>query len=173
MTKATVTIAAPSFTTDNKTIAAQIKSIARVGPRLDALIHATATSIIMRAEAHGDCSQAQQLLDAMPKSGRALALKAWFETFSPIVFVEGKDGVKKAKLQKGAKAKPFMTDDAKATPFWELNPEKAIQPFDFDKAIASIMKRYEDAQKEGKPIKDAEKTAFKIEALRKSFVKAD
>lgn len=151
-----------------------IATIRTSGAKLDALIHATAMIIMRRGapieaggEGHGDVSLLLPLIAAMPKSGRPKALLAWFQTFSPIT-VNG-DG-DKAGIVKGEKARPWMVADAEATPFWKLNPEKDVQVFDFDKAMASLLKRYDDQVKAGKITPD-ELLVKRIASARK-LVKA-
>jgi len=130
-----------------------IATIRTSGAKLDTLIHTTAMIIMRRGapveaggEGHGDVSLLLPLIAAMPKSGRPKALLAWFQTFSPIT-VNG-DG-DKAGITKGEKARPWMLADAEATPFWLLNPEKDVQVFDFDKAMQSLLNRYEKQVKDG------------------------
>lgn len=147
-----------------------IATIRTSGAKLDALIHATAMIIMKRGapveaggEGHGDVSLLLPLLAAMPKSGRPKALLAWFQTFSPIT-VNG-DG-NKAGITKGEKAKPWMVADAEATPFWQLNPEKDVQVFDFDKAMTALLNRYQKQVADG-TIKPDEVLVKRIAAARK------
>ena len=140
-----------------------IATIRKSGAKLDSLIHETACIIMQRGFDHEDVSLLLPLLAAMPKSGRPKALLAWFQTFSPIT-VNG-DG-NKAGIRKDAKAPQWMVEDAIAKPFWQLNPEKDVQVFDFDKAMASLLKRYDDQVKAGKLTPD-EMTVKRIAAARK------
>ena len=123
-----------------------IATIRKSGAKLDSLIHETACIIMQRGFDHEDVSLLLPLLAAMPKSGRPKALLAWFQTFSPIT-VNG-DG-NKAGIRKDAKAPQWMVSDAIAKPFWQLNPEKDVQVFDFDKAMQSLLNRYEKQVKDG------------------------
>lgn len=148
----------------NKVAKANIRTIKQSGAKLDTLIHTTAMIIMQRSHDHDDCSLLLPLLNAMPKSGRPKALLAWFQTFSPVT-VNG-DG-NKAGIIKGPKAKPWMLADAQATPFWALNPEKDVQVFDFDKAMASLIGRYERQVKEGVISSTDEALALRIKAARR------
>lgn len=140
-----------------------IATIRKSGAKLDALIHDTAVIIMERGQEHGDVSLLLPLLQAMPKSGRPKALLAWFQTFSPIT-VSG-DG-DKAGIRKDAKAPQWMVEDAKATPFWLLNPEKDVQVFDFDKAMTALLRRYDTQVKDG-IIQPDEVLAKRIASARK------
>lgn len=149
-----------------------ISTIKKSGAKLDQLIHETACIIMQRGApaelgGHGDVSLLLPLLDAMPKSGRPKALLAWFQTFSPIT-VSG-DG-NKAGIRKDAKAPQWLIEDAKAKPFWKLNPEKDVQVFDFDKAMSALLSRANKQAKDGKLVID-EALAKRLAAARK-LVKA-
>lgn len=163
MTKTAANYAAPANLTQIDT---NIKWIGRTGKKLDAIIHATACAIIVHAQQHGDCSRAKTLLDAMPKSGRAKALLAWFETMSPIRF----NGDGEVGLLADKEKRVWMVDEAKATPFWELNPEKDVVVFDLDKALAALLKKANDQEQKGVFVPDAA-TKARLAQVR-SLVKA-
>jgi len=121
-----------------------IKTIKTSGAKLDTLIHTTAVILMQRAHDHGDTSLVASLLDAMPKGGRPKALKAWFETFSPIrVNGDGKVGLL------AADKRVWLIAEATAKPYWDLNPEKDVQVFDLDKALSAILNRAAKQQKDG------------------------
>ncbi|UCR81388.1 hypothetical protein [Brevundimonas phage AA] len=128
-----------------------IKWIAATGKKLDAILHATAVAIIVHAKEHGDCSRAKTMLDAMPKSGRAKALAAWFETFSAIRF----NGDGEVGLLADKEKRIWLVEEAQATPFWELNPEKDVVVFDLDKALAALLKKAHDQEQKGILVPDA------------------
>lgn len=142
MSRSPSNFAAPSNLSQIDT---NIRWVGKTGVKLDAIIHATACAIIVHAKEHGDCSRAKTLLDAMPKSGRAKALLAWFETMSPIRF----NGDGEVGLLADKDKRVWMVDEAKATPFWELNPEKDVVVFDLDKALASLLKKAHDQEQKG------------------------
>lgn len=122
-----------------------IKTIKTAGAKLDALVHTTAMIIVQRAHDHGDASLVLPLLNAMPKGGRPKALKAWFETFTPIR-VNG-DGTEAGLLK--ADKRVWLIEEAQATPYWDLNPEKDVQVFDLDKALTAILNRAAKQRKDG------------------------
>ena len=68
-----------------KAVSSAITSIAKRGAKLDADIHACAVQCLLHFETHGDATLATRLYKAMPRSGRAEALKVWFGTFAPLV----------------------------------------------------------------------------------------
>jgi phospholipase/lecithinase/hemolysin len=127
-------------------IAANIKWIGTTGAKLDAIIHATAVAILHNAKDTGQTTPALDLLKAMPKSGRAKALKAWFETMSPIRI---NADLTEVKLAGKADTRVWLIEDATDTPFWELNPEKDVQVFDLDKALNALLSRAAKQAKDG------------------------
>lgn len=152
-----------------KQIDKNITWVRTTGSKMDDVIHATAVAILVHGQEHGDVSRAGKLLAAMPKSGRAKALKAWFETMSPIRFKD--DGT--SYLGGKPEARVWLIEEAQATPFWDLNPEKDIKAFDFEAMMNSLLKRYEKAVEEGKEIKDPAKAAALAARLRAVAVGGD
>jgi hypothetical protein len=78
---------------------------------------------------------------------RAEAVKNWFETFGFAKYGKDKDGRTGFKLNKSM-LDTMTADDLKAhfkmaaaTPWNKLTPEKPFQIFDFDKALASLIKK--------------------------------
>jgi hypothetical protein len=99
---------------------------------VNAYVHETAVLIAKHAKEHGDCSTAQGLVMAMPKSARREMLILWFKTFTPIVVKN--DDAWAAKMHKDDSKLyvPFDIEAGEATTFMDLaaqNKEKA--PLDF------------------------------------------
>ena len=103
---------------DLRTIDKNIKSITTSAVKLNTLIHATAVAIIAHAAAHGDCTRALKLVQAMPKSHRRGLLINWFGQYSPIGMnvTGGKVGLHKPESKL---FRPFDVEGAKANPFYE------------------------------------------------------
>lgn len=115
------------------------KNIAFIGgsmEKINAFIHVTALAIMRHAEAHGDCTRALNLAEAMPASMRREMLIEWFRRFSPVVIKLG-DGKQKAKVGMWKKDEPkyvaFDLEAADALPFWKIaeqEPESKTYTFD-------------------------------------------
>lgn len=95
-------------------------------------VHETAVLIAKHAKEHGDCSTAQGLVMAMPKSARREMLILWFKTFTPIV-VKNEDGWTAKMHKEDSKLfVPFDIEAGEKTTFMDLaakNKEQA--PLDF------------------------------------------
>jgi hypothetical protein len=149
---------------DIKTINAKIKSIAKRGKSLDKDIHETGVAIMQHAEEHHDYSAANRLVDALPNSARTKAFIKWFSDHTPYNWT---DKEKVFKLPKDAsKSRQFMIEEAKAVPFWEYTVEKEPEALDIDKIIASLFKRVEKAENDGREVKNKETLAKIATALK-------
>jgi len=149
---------------DIKQINKKIKSIKTRGKNIDKDIHETGVAIMQHAEEYHDYSAANRLVDAMPKSGRTRAFIKWFSDHTPYNWTEKE---KCFKLPKDAsKRRQFMIAEAKAVPFWEYTVEKEPETLDIDKIIASLFKRVEKAENDGRKVKNKE-TLAKIAAALK------
>ena len=113
-----------------------IASIANRGKKLDLDIHQAACSTLAHAIECGDVTLAAKLVAAMPKSGRAKALMAWYVAHGPfavekgnLVYLKGESDLAKAI----------------ATPFWEFLPEPSPVQFDLAETLAKVLARAEKA----------------------------
>lgn len=136
-----------------KQIDAHISAIRKSGAGLDAKIHETAVAVLIHGKEHGDVSRAAKLLDAMPRSVRASALKTWFVTFSPVRFRD--DGT--SYLGGKADQRVWRIEAANATPFYDLKTNRDPVPFDIEKALASVLNRYQKAIDDGRVIENADR----------------
>lgn len=141
-----------------KIIQKNIKTIVTNANKLNLLIHTTGVLVLEHAVAHGDCSTAKDLVNAMPASMRRTMLQLWFETYSPIRF-QMKDGlaVKVGLLKDTAKGfTPFNVDEARETPFFTLaeqNPEGKVLDFDAILNMVKGLAKRIDTQIENEKIK--------------------
>lgn len=129
-----------------KAIDTAIKSVATRGKKIDADIHKIAVSCLVHADKHGDVTLAQKLVQAMPKSGRANALKDWFLAFGKFTY----DSTSKS-LAYDKKA-VTLTEEAISMPFWEFKPEPEYVPFDINARIARLVKDAEKASAKGEKV---------------------
>lgn len=155
-----------------KKIKGNIRRITTNAQKLNVLIHETGVLILEHAQAHGDCTEALNLVKAMPASMRRTMLVLWFDTYSPIRVALQNDKVGLAKAE-SKNFKPFDIEAAKATPFYELaeqNPEKSYDFAALVKMVESLGKQIEKKIADGKvPVEDrasAEAVARKVQSLR-------
>lgn len=116
--------------TSLKTINTAIAGIKRSADKLNGNIHAVALMCFQHAKDYGDASPCARLVDALPLSHRRSLVINWFGQFSPVTIAkDGKTGNMKAYLKGTAdeRAKMWMLDEAKATPFYAL-PEAEREP---------------------------------------------
>ena len=100
-------------------------------------------------------------------SVRALAIKTWVETFSPYNSAVDDAGAVRFTMPKNAdKRRPWMMEDAKATPFWELTAETEIKAIDVIKMLESIAKRVESGKAKGAEILPVDAETMKAAMLK-------
>jgi hypothetical protein len=100
-------------------------------------------------------------------SVRALAIKTWVETFSPYNSAVDDTGAVRFTMPKNAdKRRPWMMEDAKSTPFWELTVEKEVKAIDVIKMLESIAKRVETGKEKGVEILPVDADAMKAAMLK-------
>ena len=78
------------------------------------------------ARTSGDWTLLARLVNGLTATSvRAMAIKTWVETFSPYNSATDDTGAVRFTMPKNAdKRRPWMMEDAKDTPFWELTVEK-------------------------------------------------
>lgn len=133
-----------------KKIDEAIASIAERSQLLDFDIHTTAVQCLLHAEKHGDPRKMNNLLQALGKAHRALTLKLWAETYSPIRWNgDGKVGI----LPKDSKKYiPFDIDGADETKFWDLQQETVKKPLTLaalKKIVEGLARKVDKAAEDG------------------------
>lgn len=122
-----------------------IKSIAGRAQRLDTDIHRAACSVIVHSAKHNDPDVATRLLEAMGKSQRREALKAWLVNYGAF----GTDEHGKLVYDKSRSAAVQKEDNVRAAiaePFWDFaGPEKPYKQWDFMANIQRLLKQAEAA----------------------------
>jgi hypothetical protein len=117
---------------DTSKLNSLVKSIKERGAKLDLDIHTAACSVIAHLAQHRDKTMVTRLWAAMPKSTRRKALCDWFEKLAPIKVSYDTGSVELPKADdetwmEFAAEIETVTDDACATPFWDLKPEKGAK----------------------------------------------
>ena len=133
---------------DKKAIETSINQIKVSGQKLDAKIQSVDLEVLEHVELHNEVSLACKLYNALPKGARKNALVAWFLEFGKIKVNTGKD--KEAIPLKFNKEGTTDLEGAKAKAWYDFKKEKApSEEFDFDKALAALIKKAQKAMSEG------------------------
>ena len=131
-----------------KEISVSIGQIKVSGEKLDQKIQAVGLEILAHVQEHKEASLACKLFQALPKGARKNALVAWFLEFGAISVNTGKD--KETIPLKFRKDGETNLEGASANPWYNFKPEKApADEFDFDKALAALIKKAQKAMSEG------------------------
>lgn len=157
-------------------LTAGIAWVRTTGKKFDATVHEIAVACLVHAKDHGDCTFALKLYNAMPKSGKRVALIKWFDRYSPIA-VNPKDN--KVGLRKvDAKAyMPFDIDGARAIPFFDMDKKNEDNELaallgvgDFNDKVIKLADYFEGRVKAGK-VKDEDKATVlaKVKAIRQAL----
>lgn len=141
-------------------INSRIKSLSRRGKTFDNDIREVAEAALEHASIHGNHVPLSDLVNAMPKSGRTLALIKWISDHSPLNWNKEKSQFNKPR---NASLDKYKVEAAKAVPFWEYTVEKEPGAVDINKIIAGLFARAEKAKDEGREVKGLE-TLEKIRA---------
>lgn len=136
-----------------KAINAGIKRVAASYGKINAFVQTIAVACIAHAQAHGDCTPALRLVQAMPKSARRGLLINWFGQYSPIGMNvnTGKVGLHRP----DAKAyNAFNLDGAKANNWYEGAeadkenlPDTTVE--DVRKGLLSLASRFQKRLDDG------------------------
>lgn len=126
---------------------------------------------------NGDVSLASHFVKLLNNDRKSIvrsdAVRLWFEGFAFCKWGKQKDGTEGFKLSAAA-LKHIQTDDAeakkhwttaKATPWYSYAKEKPFVVFDFDKALASLVKRANEKATESGP--NGEKNKVNLEHVAK------
>lgn len=146
-----------------------IKSIQTRGGKLDADIHAAGVAVLKHANAHGDTTLADALVNAMPKGSRKLALVEWMLAFGTMRVLD--NATEKEAIQAGrhfaqTKDKVYNEADAIATPWTDYRKEPAVSlAFDAQAAVQALIARLNKAQKAGVNIENRAHALNEAQAL--------
>jgi hypothetical protein len=109
--------------------------------------HTLALSILAHHTETGDIGPVNRLLTTMPKGTKRNAMAEWFLAFGKLSVTDDK-----SRPMKHDKTKEAKLEDAKATPWYEFQPEKEIvEVFDLQAALKSLLARAGKATKVSDP----------------------
>jgi hypothetical protein len=147
-------------------IEAGIKSIGKRSKSLREDVHKVAVSVLVQWHKTGDVRQPIKFVNSLVKDGEAYyaqALHDWFIAFGEFKYEGGEFKPGKTKIDMDT------VKAAKAQPFWDFSPPKAIKPLDLPAKIAALIrqaeKRVEDENKRADG-DDVEKLKRQVEALK-------
>ena len=132
----------------------RIRSLSRRGKAFDNDIREVAEAALEHASIHGNHVPLTDLVNAMPKSGRTLALIKWISDHSPLNWDKKKSQFSKPR---NASLDRYKVEAAKAVPFWEYTVEKEPGPCDFNKMIAAMFANHDKAIETGREMKGLDK----------------
>ena len=129
--------------TSKAAIVTAIESIRTRGKKLDNDIWIAAVSVTAHADAHGDVTLANTLVDAMPKGSRVNALLAYLECFGKFSYDDEK------KELCFDKSKKTDLEGAQVASWVEFKPEPAYKGLDLNVAILDLIKKAVERSKDG------------------------
>lgn len=147
-----------------------IASIASRGKKLDADIQAAGLSIIHHADAHGDSTLADKLVQALPKGSRKLALVEWMLAFSKLRLLDKSSPEDAVRIAAGAffaydKSKNTNLESASQKPWFDFKPEAPVlTAFDAQAAVQGVLAKLSKAVAGGLEV---ENRALALEAAQK------
>lgn len=157
--------------TDSKAIDSKIKSIAKRGASLDEDIQVAGMSVLAHIEKCGDVTLADKLMNAMPKSGRKLALAEWLLAYGKLETIKADSKDNKAAIAAGrvfkfAKDKATDISGADEKAWYEFRKEaKVSEAFDVQAQVKSLISRIQAATAAGKELKHKEEAIQEARAL--------
>lgn len=157
--------------TDAKKLKASIARIRTSGAKLDARIQVAAISVIDHADKHGDTTLADALVNAMPKSGRKLALVEYLLAFGKFEVITAKSADDRKAIEAGrvfkfAKDKVTNLDGADDKMWYDFRKEaKVSDAFDAQSQVKALLSRMNAAIREGKAIENREGAVEQARAL--------
>jgi len=130
--------------------------------------HELLVDCLDHARTSGDWTLLARLVNGLTATSvRAMAIKTWVETFSPYNSAKDDTGAIRFTMPKNVdNRRPWMMEDAKSTPFWELTTETEAKPIDVIKMLESIAKRVESGKSKGTEILPVDAEAMKAAMLK-------
>lgn len=150
------------------TLKTRVNAAIKTAKNNSAKQHELLVDCLDHARTTGDWTLLAQLITGLSgTSVRAMAIKTWVETFSPYNSAKDDTGAVRFTMPKNAdNRRPWMMEDAKATPFWELTVETEAKPIDVIKMLESIAKRVETGKAKGAEIVPVDDDAMKAAMLK-------
>lgn len=142
----------------------EIKSIEGARAKLVDRIQQAALACVWHAHKHGDVTLAIELCVSVGKGMKHESLRLWMEKFGPMVAKkESILSYSKGKVLEGADLDTVMAA-AEAMQWHEFETEKKAEAFSFDALVAAMLRKLDNAVKEGYEVSDED--AKIIAALR-------
>ncbi len=161
---------AVTIETDGKALGKLIKSIQGRGKALDKDLHKAAVSVLFHAFEHRNLATMQQLLEAMPESGRKGALRKWLFDLAPVMMKDKNFGLDADRLKDRAANMEYAT----ATPFWKHTPDKDdAAVVDAGAMLANLLTKLGKLNAQGKLLAHDQDLVEKLTALSKAAAVAE
>lgn len=157
---------------DSKGINTAIAGIKSTGANLDAKIQLVALSVLAHIDQHYDVTLADRLVNAMPKSGRKLALVEFLLQHGKMTVIPASSKENKALIADGRVfffAKDKVTDlvAAEEKPWYEMRKEATPSTaFDVQAQVRSLISRMNNAAKAGLTIEHKAEALAELKALQ-------
>ena len=151
-----------------QTLKTRVDAAIKTAKNNSAKQHQLLVDCLDHARTTGDWTLLARLINGLTgTSVRTMAIKTWVETFSPYNSAVDDAGAVRFTMPKNAdKRRPWMMEDAKSTPFWELTKEKEVKAIDVIKMLESIAKRVETGKEKGVEILPVDAEAMKAAMLK-------
>lgn len=144
---------APTLLNNTSDINKAITGISKAGAQLDSIIQLTALSVLKHISLHHDTTLADKLVNAMPKSGRKLALVEFllaYGTFSKLDSSIDKEAIKAGRYFKNDKTKTLDLQAAIDKPWYAMKKEAPVlTAFDAHASVKALMARLTAANTSG------------------------
>ena len=137
-----------------QTLKTRVDAAIKTAKNNSAKQHQLLVDCLDHARTTGDWTLLARLINGLTgTSVRTMAIKTWVETFSPYNSAVDDAGAVRFTMPKNAdKRRPWMMEDAKSTPFWELTKEKEVKAIDVIKDLLNLAKRVETGKAKGTEI---------------------
>ena len=161
--------------TNTTDIQKAIESIAKRGLKLDNDIHVAGVSVLEHVALHGDTTLLDKLVAAMPKGSRKSMFCEWACHFGCVRMLDRSDEADKAAIEQGRlfkkdKTKQHDLEGMIAMAWYNFKPEPdLLDTFDAAKMVASMMRKYNNAVKQGAKIEGGDAAITSLKALMQSL----
>lgn len=161
--------------TDNAALAKAIKSIAVRGQKLDHDIHVAGVSCLQHIADHSNTTLLNNLVNALPKGARKHAFVEWVLQYGSVRTLDRTNEADQDKIAKGQvfaldRSKQFDLEGAIANAWYNFKPEAdLLTAFDAAKMVAAMMRKYNNAVKQGAKIEGGDAALTSLKALMQSL----
>lgn len=155
-----------------------ITSIKTRGANLDKSIWECGVSCLAHASEHGDTTLLDKLVNALPKGTRKVAFVEWVLAHGQVRLLDNKVKAERVRIKAGAtfildRERTLNLEGAMQKSWVEFRPEPAVQTaFDLQGSVASLVKRYESAVKNGLTVENKDAALATLKALTAALEQA-